>query len=75
MVGVICCEHIGPKRHWTLEEENFSTSIVDFISTAMEAQERVKLARQIEESVRTPRYSGAAQHADCPGNFQGYGAE
>jgi PAS domain S-box-containing protein len=49
-VGVLCCEYIGPKRHWTLEEENFSTSIVDFISTAMEAQERVNLARQIEES-------------------------
>jgi PAS domain S-box-containing protein len=52
VVGVLCCEHTGPKRHWTLEEENFSTSIVDFVTTAIDAQERVKLARQIEESYK-----------------------
>lgn len=48
--GVMCCEHVGPKRHWTLEEESFVTSMVDFVVTTVEAQERVKLAREIEES-------------------------
>lgn len=50
ITGVLSCEHIGPKRHWTLEEESFLTSIVDFVSNALEAQERVRLAREIEES-------------------------
>jgi PAS domain S-box-containing protein len=50
VTGVLCCEHTGPKRHWTLEEESFVTSTVDFVTSALVAQERVKLTRQIEES-------------------------
>jgi PAS domain S-box-containing protein len=52
VVGVMCCEHVGPKRHWTLEEESFANSMGDFVTSALEAQERVKLARQIEESFK-----------------------
>lgn len=50
VTGALVCDHIGLKRHWTLEEESFINSMADFVTSALEAQERVKLAREIEES-------------------------
>ncbi|MFB2837137.1 PAS domain S-box protein [Floridanema evergladense] len=40
MMGIICHEHIGTLRHWTLEEENFASSLADFVALAMEGTER-----------------------------------
>ncbi len=40
MVGVICNEHVGPQREWTLEEQNFAGSLADLISRAMQAEKR-----------------------------------
>ena len=49
MVGVIWFEHMGPPRHWTLEEQHFATSVAGTISLAMEASDRQKA----EEALRT----------------------
>jgi len=46
--GVVCYEHVGPVRRWTMEEENFARSPADYISLAMEADER----RRAEEALR-----------------------
>ncbi|MCR4336345.1 MAG: ATP-binding protein [Candidatus Omnitrophica bacterium] len=55
VVGVLCHEHVGPTRHWFIEEENFAASIADFIALALEQKER-RLAeealRQREEQLR-----------------------
>jgi GAF domain-containing protein len=48
MVGVLCNEHVGPARRWTLEEEQFAGSVADFVALAMEAGER----RQAETELR-----------------------
>ncbi|HYX15385.1 MAG TPA: ATP-binding protein [Nostoc sp.] len=40
LIGVVCHEHIGEKRQWTLEEEAFAGSIADFVTLAIEAKER-----------------------------------
>ncbi|WP_375512436.1 ATP-binding protein [uncultured Nostoc sp.] len=40
LVGVVCHEHIGEVRQWTLEEETFAGSIADFVTLAIEAKER-----------------------------------
>lgn len=40
MIGVICHEHIGTPRYWSLEEENFAASLADFVALAMESAER-----------------------------------
>ncbi|MBD2770782.1 GAF domain-containing sensor histidine kinase [Iningainema tapete] len=42
MVGVICHEHTGTIRQWTLAEQNFAGCIADLISLALEASERQK---------------------------------
>ncbi|HVF10045.1 MAG TPA: PAS domain S-box protein, partial [Abditibacteriaceae bacterium] len=40
MVGIICHEHVGPPRQWTLDEQEFASSIADMVSLALEAAER-----------------------------------
>jgi len=48
VMGVICYEHVGHLRRWTMEEENFARSPADYISLAMEADER----RRVEDALR-----------------------
>jgi len=40
MAGVVCHEHIGPPRYWTVEEENFASSLADLVTLAIDASER-----------------------------------
>jgi light-regulated signal transduction histidine kinase (bacteriophytochrome) len=47
MLGVICCEHVGAAKEWTLEEQDFATSLSDMISLQMEASERRKAERAL----------------------------
>ncbi|MDH5740349.1 MAG: ATP-binding protein [Nitrospira sp.] len=49
MIGVICHEHIGPKRRWTLEEQHFAASVANTIALAIEAADR----RKVEQALRT----------------------
>ena len=49
MVGVICHEHIGPTRHWTLEEQHFAASVANTVALAIEAADR----RKVEQALRT----------------------
>jgi len=53
MVGVVCCEHIGPTRRWTVEEVAFCTSIAAVASLAFDAEERRRLQ---EETLRSNRF-------------------
>jgi GAF domain-containing protein len=36
MVGVICHEHVGPKRTWNVDEETFAYLMSNFVSLALE---------------------------------------
>ena len=47
-IGVVCHEHVGPKREWTLDEQNFAGSIADFVSLTLETVER----KRAEEAIR-----------------------
>jgi signal transduction histidine kinase len=40
LVGVVCHEHVGPRRVWAADEQDFAASIGDFVSLALEAVER-----------------------------------
>jgi len=50
VVGVVCHEHVGPKREWTLEEQEFAASVADMISVTLEASERKRAVEALEES-------------------------
>ena len=49
MIGVICHEHIGPLRHWTLEEQHFAVSVANTVALAIESADR----RKAEQALRT----------------------
>ncbi|HET9984214.1 MAG TPA: ATP-binding protein [Longimicrobiales bacterium] len=53
--GVVCQEHVGPPRRWTLEDESFAGSIADLVALAMEAAERGRA----EEALRLLAEAGA----------------
>jgi PAS domain S-box-containing protein len=40
MVGVVCYEQLGEVRHWCVEEENFASSIADYVALAIESSDR-----------------------------------
>lgn len=48
LVGVLCNEHVGPMRPWTLEEQGFASSIADVVSRALDSSER----RRAEEALQ-----------------------
>lgn len=50
IAGVICCEHVGPARVWAPEEINFSNSMADFVSLALESRGRQKAQKALNES-------------------------
>ncbi|MBD1813330.1 PAS domain S-box protein [Microcoleus vaginatus DQ-U2] len=54
--GVLCLEHIGRLRPWTIEEQSFAVSLADSVTFAMEARERQRAEealRQAEEKYRS----------------------
>ena len=40
LVGVVCHEHVGARRVWAADEQDFAATIGDFVSLALEAGER-----------------------------------
>ncbi|MBW3584974.1 MAG: MASE1 domain-containing protein [Cyanobacteria bacterium 0813] len=46
--GVLCLEHVGMPRPWTIEEQSFAVSLADSVTFAVEARER----QRAEEALR-----------------------
>lgn len=40
VIGVVCFEHVGPSRVWTVEEQSFAASIGDLVTIALEVADR-----------------------------------
>ena len=51
LFGVVCIEHAGLPRHWTLEEQLFGASVADFVAMAIEASRRRESQRRMETLV------------------------
>lgn len=49
-VGVLCIEHIGAVREWTLEEQSFARSIGDLVILSIESYNRNLAEQQLKES-------------------------
>jgi len=52
LAGVVCHEHVGGPRLWTVEDRSFAASIADFIGIAWAEHERRQAARALETSER-----------------------
>ncbi len=49
-IGVVCHEHTGSIRQWTLEEENFAVAIADFVALAVEVSARNAAQEALHQS-------------------------
>ncbi len=45
VIGVLCYEHTGSPRSWTLEEQHFATSVGDILALAVETSERRRMEK------------------------------
>jgi len=50
MIGVVCLEHRGSARTWTMEERDFAASIADVVSLALEESKRAALEEQLRHA-------------------------
>ena len=55
MIGVVCHEHIGPGKKWSLEDEEFAISVADMCAMALEVAERKQAEEALRESQRRLR--------------------
>ncbi|TAE27888.1 MAG: HAMP domain-containing protein [Candidatus Kapaibacterium sp.] len=49
VIGVLCVEHIGGLRNWTLEEEIFARSLGNFVVIALDAQEKMRQRERLKD--------------------------
>ena len=49
-VGVLCAEHVGDKRAWTIDEQNFAISTANLIAVAMADEELHGALNELAES-------------------------
>src|SRR6185436_595585 len=72
MVGIVCCEHVGPQRTWKSDERSFAAALADLVGRALTARERAsteealrqvnaELERRVEE--RTHQLAAALDQA------------
>jgi PAS domain S-box-containing protein len=50
MVGVLCAEHVGSARAWTVDEQNFAVSTANLIATALADEERRDALARLADS-------------------------
>ncbi|MEW6306561.1 MAG: response regulator [Verrucomicrobiota bacterium] len=48
--GVLCCEHVGPPRQWTPDEQTFAIAVANLVSLLLAQEERQKLEEQFRQS-------------------------
>ncbi len=70
MVGVMCVEQVGEPRAWTIEEENFVSTVAYLVSLTMEAgarqrrEEEIQLLLSLSQSINAaPDFQSALEVA------------
>ncbi|MEX5213007.1 MAG: PAS domain-containing protein [Nitrospiraceae bacterium] len=51
VVGVLCHEHLGGSRAWTIEEQSLAGSFASMVTLAMEASERNRAEKALREAM------------------------
>ena len=54
-VGVLCAEHVGPERGWTVDEQNFAISVANLVVVDLAEEERRRALARLAESEKRAR--------------------
>ena len=49
LIGIVCHEHVGGTRGWTMDEQQFALSVGQFLSLAQSSRHRDEAARSLEQ--------------------------
>ncbi|HEX7048780.1 MAG TPA: GAF domain-containing protein [Longimicrobiales bacterium] len=52
LIGIICFEHVGAPRRWTIEDQSFAGSVADLVSITVEAADRQEAQRRVRVLAR-----------------------
>ncbi len=55
LIGVVCCEHIGPKRRWHPDEEAFVSTVASMAAQLFVNEERRTAEKTLEDSEKKYR--------------------
>jgi signal transduction histidine kinase len=47
IIGVICCEHVGPRRNWTEGDCDFAASVADIVSSLFQQARRLLTEEEV----------------------------
>jgi len=47
LAGVVCHEHVGRRREWSLEDQEFASSVADMVALSIEASERRRMEDEL----------------------------
>ena len=50
VVGVVCHEHVGPLREWTLDEQSFAGSMADLAALSIEVHQRHEAENALQKA-------------------------
>jgi PAS domain S-box-containing protein len=62
IIGILCHEHTGRERKWTLEEQHFAISVGDGITLSLEASEAKRMERVNESIFQISEAANSAQN-------------
>jgi len=62
IIGILCHEHTGRERKWTLEEQHFAISVGDAITLSLEASEGKRMEQVNESIFQISEASNSAQN-------------
>jgi len=68
VVGVVCHEHVGPRREWLSVEKMFAGSVADLVALAVQTDHRVRAERERAELLERLH---ALQHVESLGLLAG----
>ncbi len=68
VIGVLCHDHMGPTRHWELDEENYAGSLADLLSLAIETSDLKQTEQKLSALVRA--LPGQSYVVSAEGRFE-----